>query len=284
MQHSINNLIDILEILSMEKLAVKTAGDITRTITRENPQFDGTTADFEAFGMRPQDYPQGVYDNPEQVGSFIGGKILSLAPGEKLESFQSQRPNASFTGFIEHLQKDSTAGVLPYQFTADPNGIGGAAIRLVVSKAERHFGARQHMFMTRFLSPVWGYVISNAISRGDLPPNDEWHKVNWVTPRRVTVDAGRESAANQKDIAMGLKTLSDHFSELGMDPKEEIRRRASDAKLLKDTADEFGVPVSMLYQPSNNPADIDITLGDTPEPKQETFTPFPDDSKNNPDA
>lgn len=284
MQHSINNLIDILEILSMEKLAVKTAGDITRTITRENPQFDGTTADFEAFGMRPQDYPQGVYDNPEQVGSFIGGKILSLAPGEKLESFQSQRPNASFTGFIEHLQKDSTAGVLPYQFTADPNGIGGAAIRLVVSKAERHFGARQHMFMTRFLTPVWGYVISNAISRGDLPPNDEWYKVNWVTPRRVTVDAGRESAANQKDIAMGLKTLSDHFSELGMDPKEEIRRRASDAKLLKDTADEFGVPVSMLYQPSNNPADIDITLGDSPEPKQETFTPFPDDSKNNPDA
>ena len=278
MQHSINNLIDILEILSMEKLAVKTASDITRTITRENPQFDGSTADFEAFGMRPQDYPNGVYDNPEQVGSFIGGKILSLAPGEKLESFQSQRPNATFTGFIEHLQKDSTAGVLPYQFTADPNGIGGAAIRLVVSKAERQFGARQHMFMTRFLTPLWGYVIGNAIARGELPPNDEWNKVNWVTPRRVTVDAGREAAANQKDIAMGLKTLSDHFAELGMDPREEIRRRASDAKLLKDTAAEFGVPVSMLYQPSNNPADIDQTLGDNPSaPAEETFTPFPDE-------
>jgi lambda family phage portal protein len=267
MQHSINNLIDILEILSMEKLAVKTASDITRTITRENPQFDGSTADFEAFGMRPQDYPQGVYDNPEQVGSFIGGKILSLAPGEKLESFQSQRPNASFTGFIEHLQKDSTAGVLPYQFTADPNGIGGAAIRLVVSKAERLFGARQHMFITRFLTPLWGYVIANAISRGELPSNDEWNKVNWVTPRRVTVDAGREAAANQKDIAMGLKTLSDHFAENGMDPREEIRRRAADAKLLKETAAEFGIPVSMLYQPSNNPADIDQTLGDQKETK-----------------
>jgi len=277
LQHSINNLIDILEILSMEKLAVKTSSDITRTITRENPQFDGSTADFEAFGMRPQDYPQGVYDNPEQVGSFIGGKILSLAPGEKLESFQSQRPNASFTGFIEHLQKDSTAGVLPYQFTADPNGIGGAAIRLVVSKAERQFGARQHMFMTRFLTPVWGYVIGNAIANGDLPANDEWSKVNWVTPRRVTVDAGREASANQKDIAMGLKTLSDHFAEQGMDPREEIRRRASDAKLIKDTAAEFGVPVSMLYQPSNNPMDIDQTLGDEPSPATTSFTPFPAD-------
>ena len=279
LQHSINNLIDILEILSMEKVAVKTSSDITRTITRENPQFDGSTSDFEAFGMRPQDYPQGVYDNPEQVGSFIGGKILSLAPGEKLESFQSQRPNASFSGFIEHLQKDSAAGVLPYQFSIDPNGIGGAAIRLVVTKAERQFGARQHMFMTRLLNPIWGYVIGNAIARGDLPPNDNWNKVNWVTPRRVSVDAGREAAANQRDIEMGLKTISDHYAEMGMDAKEEIRRRASDAKLIIDTAKEFDVPVSMIYQPSGNPqTDIDVTVatnGKPPEAKSD-FQPFPE--------
>ena len=281
LQHSINNLIDILEILSMEKVAVKTASDITRTITRENPQFDGSTADFEAFGMRPQDYPAGVYDNPEQVGSFIGGKILSLAPGEKLDSFQSNRPNDSFNGFIEHLQRDSAAGVLPYEFTADPTKAGGAAVRLVVSKAERHFGSRQHMFMTRFLTPVWGYVIGTAISNGDLPPNDNWSKVNWVTPRRVTVDAGRESAANQKDIEMGLKTLSDHFAELGMNPRDEIRRRASDARLLIDTAAEFNVPVSMLYRPSNTPsADIDGSAQaheETPLNKK-PFTRFPEEN------
>lgn len=279
LQHSINNLIDILEILSMEKVAVKTSSDITRTITRENPQFDGSTSDFEAFGMRPQDYPQGVYDNPEQVGSFIGGKILSLAPGEKLESFQSQRPNPTFSGFIEHLQKDSAAGVLPYQFSIDPNGIGGAAIRLVVSKAERQFGARQHMLITRFLNPIWGYVIGNAISRGDLPPNDNWNRVNWVTPRRVTVDAGREAAANQRDIEMGLKTLSDHYAEMGMDAKEEIRKRAADAKFIIDTAKEFDVPVSMVYQPSVNPqTDIDTTVatnGKPPEAKSD-FNPFPE--------
>jgi hypothetical protein len=281
LQHSINNLIDILEILSMEKVAVKTASDITRTITRENPQFDGSTADFEAFGMRPQDYPNGVYDNPEQVGSFIGGKILSLAPGEKLDSFQSNRPNDSFNGFIEHLQRDSAAGVLPYEFTADPTKAGGAAVRLVVSKAERHFGARQHMFMTRFLTPVWGYIIGNAISSGELPPNDNWSKVNWVTPRRVTVDAGREAAANQRDIEMGLKTLSDHFAELGMNPRDEIRRRASDARLLIDTATEFNVPLSMLYRPSNTPsADIDTSVASHEEAplNQKPFTPFPEDN------
>jgi capsid protein len=215
------------------------------------------------------------------VGSFIGGKILSLAPGEKLDSFQSNRPNDSFNGFIEHLQRDSAAGVLPYEFTADPTKAGGAAVRLVVSKAERHFGARQHMFMTRFLTPVWGYVIGNAIANGEIPANDNWSKVNWVTPRRVTVDAGREAAANQRDIEMGLKTLSDHFAELGMNPRDEIRRRAADARMLIDTATEFNVPLSMLYRPSNTPsADIDTSVAsheDAPI-NQKPFTPFPEDN------
>ena len=57
--------------------------------------------------------------------------------------------------------------------------------------------------------------------------------------------------------------------------------RAADAKLLKETAAEFGVPVSMLYQPSNNPADIDQTLGEEPTASAEpTFTPFPDEQSN----
>ena len=49
---------------------------------------------------------------------------------------------------------------------------------------------------------------------------------------------------------MGLKTLSDHFNEQGADFGEEIERRASDAKLILDTAVKYGVPVEMLWKPS----------------------------------
>ena len=41
---------------------------------------------------------------------------------------------------------------------------------------------------------------------------------------RVTVDAGREAQQNRADVEMGLKTLSDHFAELGADFGEEIER------------------------------------------------------------
>ena len=48
---------------------------------------------------------------------------------------------------------------------------------------------------------------------------------------------------------MGLKTLSDHFQELGADFGEEIERRASDAKLILETAAKHGVPVEMRWKP-----------------------------------
>jgi capsid protein len=68
----------------------------------------------------------------------------------------------------------------------------------------------------------------------------------------VTVDAGREAQQNRADVEMGLKTLSDHYAELGADFGEEIDRRATDAKLILDTALKYGVPVDMLWKPTGS--------------------------------
>ena len=280
LQHSINNLVDMLEILSLEKLAVKTSSDITRTLTRENPNFDGTPTDFEAFGMKPQDYGDGLTD-PTQASTFIGGKILALAPGEKLESFESNRPNQTFNGFIEHLQRDSLAGMLPFEFTADPTKAGGAAIRLVVSKADRKFSHRQNVMIQRFLTPVWGYIIGNAIRDGIVPSTDLWTNVTWTTPRKVTVDAGRDSQQNRLDIETGLKSLTENYLEEGLDPKEKMRENAAEKKYLIQLSEEFGVPLSMLYKPQNiSPVDINQSVTPNDEARAREM---PDDGEILPD-
>jgi hypothetical protein len=64
---------------------------------------------------------------------------------------------------------------------------------------------------------------------------------------------------------MGLKTLSDHFQELGADFGEEIERRASDAKLILETAAKHGVPVEMLWKPSGGASN---TRGTKPQQVQ----------------
>ena len=240
----------MMEILSLEKLAVKTQSDITRTITRENPNFDGTQSDFEAFGMKPQDYGDGMTD-PSEASTFIGGKVLSLAPGEKLESFESARPNTTFNGFIEHLMKDSMAGVLPYEFTIDPTKAGGASVRLIVAKADRIFQHLQNIMIQRMLTPIWGYIIGTAIEEGELPANEYWNKVSWTTPRRITVDAGRDAQQNRLDIESGVKTLTEHYLEQGDDPKKKIRENAAEKAYIKKVAEEFGIEPSAIYKPQN---------------------------------
>ena len=262
LQHSINNLVDMLEILSLEKLAVKTSSDITRTISRENPNFDGTQSDFEAFGMKPQDYGDGMTD-PSEASTFLGGKVLALAPGEKLESFESNRPNKTFDGFIEHLERDSLAGMLPYEFVANPTKAGGAVMRFVVAKADRKFSHRQAIMVQRFLTPVWGYIIGSAIKDGFLRTTEAWTNVSWTTPKRVTVDAGRDAQQNRQDIESGLKTLTQNYLEEGEDPKEQMRSNAAEKRYLLDLSKEFDVPLSMLYKPQNvAPADINASVAD----------------------
>ncbi|MFZ9936159.1 MAG: hypothetical protein ACO3JG_03775 [Luteolibacter sp.] len=64
------------------------------------------------------------------------------------------------------------------------------------------------------------------MARGLLPAAPNWWKICTVPPNRVTVDAGREAQQNRADVEMGLKTLSDHFQELGADFGEEIERYA----------------------------------------------------------
>jgi lambda family phage portal protein len=246
LQHSINHILDEMEMLALEKHAVKDNADIARILKREN----GGLEEFSDFSVDTGSEDTPPPSDPVSLQRIVGGKIVSLQPGESLESFQSNRPSPVFTGFLEHLKRDSAAGMLPYEFVLDAGKIGGAGVRLIVAKADRRFSYRQMILIQRLLRPTWGYVIGDAIDRGELASAKNWNRVGWVCPRRVTVDAGREAQQNRADVETGLKTLSDHYSELGMDFREELERRAQDAKAIMEAAEKYGVPVSMLWKPS----------------------------------
>ena len=52
----------------------------------------------------------------------------------------------------------------------------------------------------RLIRPVWAYVIGDAISRGLLPPVAGWWMISSLPPKRVTVDAYRETQQNRADM------------------------------------------------------------------------------------
>jgi capsid protein len=250
MQHSINHILDEMELLALEKHAVKDNADVARVLKTERGDLD-ESGDFSVGTGAPDTTPS----DPSALQKIIGGKLVALKPDESLDSFQSNRPSPTFTGFLEHLRRDSALGMIPFEFAADSSKVGGAGVRLVVAKADRRFSHRQMVLIIRLIKPVWFYVIGDAIARGFLPPVDSWWKISCVTPRRITVDAGREAQQNRADVEMGLKTISDHYQELGADFGEEIERRARDARLILETAAKYQVPVGMLWKPMDAPTE-----------------------------
>ncbi len=249
LQHSINHILDEMELLALEKHAVKDNADIARILKTQR----GEISEDGDFSL-PTSTPPTESSDPVSLQKIIGGKLVALKPDESLDSFESKRPSPTFTGFLEHLRRDSALGVLPFEFAADSSKVGGAGVRLVVAKADRRFSYRQLILIQRLIRPVWAYVIGDAIARGELPVVPNWHRISCTTPRRITVDAGREAQQNRADVETGLKTLTDHFSELGADFGNEIERRAQDAKLILDTARKYGVPVDFLWRPEGTAA------------------------------
>ncbi|MCH7228569.1 phage portal protein [Haloferula sp. A504] len=243
-QHSINHVLDEMELLALEKHAVKDNCDVARVLKTGRGEIDDN-GDFVVGGTGGA----GEGSDPVSLQRIIGGKLVALKPEESLDSFQPNRPSPTFTGFLEHLRRDSALGVIPFEFAADSGKIGGAGVRLIVAKADRRFSFRQMILERRLLRPVWAFVIGDAIDRGLIDPVAGWWKISSTPPKRVVVDSGREAQQNRADVEMGLKTLSDHYGELGADFGEEVERRAADARLILETAEKFDVPVEMLWKP-----------------------------------
>lgn len=240
-QHSINHMLDVAELLALEKHAVKDNADISRVLKTSRADVDDRD-----FQLNAPVQPQG--SDPGFLQTILGGKLVKIQPDEAIESFQSNRPSPTFQGFLDFLHRDSALGLLPYEFASDSSKIGGAGVRLTVAKADRRFSRRQSVLIDRMLRPIWHFVIGHAITAGKLPPAEDWTEVDFVTPRRVTVDAGREAQQNREDVKAGLKTLTDHFAELGCDIHHELETRAREMALVKEIAAKYGVSLQDLYQ------------------------------------
>ena len=272
LQHSINSIQDEMEILALEKQAVKDNGDITRIIKKEGGVLDGDMAN--ELGS----VTGGSYSN---LANTMGDKLIALEPGESMDSFQSNRPNATFNGFISALERDISMGVLPYEFVSDPSKIGGASVRLITAKAARVFGKYQNVIIENFCVPTWGYIIGQGIADGELPDDPQWNQVSWTTPKSVTVDAGRDAANDRADLELGLLSPSELYAQRGLDYRSEMDKRANDMAFIIEKAKSAGIPFWMLYKPGFNwlqqgqansqiPDDVseNLDLPEPPEPDQ----------------
>jgi len=249
---SINHLRDLQDAISFEKMALKINSYVALAIKSGNPQ----GADFFGESTESVNSTDNSSVTVESLGN-TGGAIPRLGMGEDLVAWSSDRPKQSFMEFCNALLREVCINMgVPFEFVVRPDAAGGAALRAVLVRAQRTFEQRQSLLVDRLCSRVWAHVITIGMQRGDIPQNDNWWKVEWQRPAAASVDYGREAAANLNDVRAGLRTFAEDYSERGLEWKDQLRQRATEAKFLHDLAEEFDIPEDRIATFSPNPQPV----------------------------
>ena len=239
--HSVNHMLDETELIALEKHAVKDNSDISRVLKTDKGRLDNS-GDFSATGGTDTETT-----DPRALQKILGGKLVAVQPHESIESYNSNRPSPTFTGFLEHLRRDSSLGSLPYEFVVDPSGATGPAVRMVVAKAQRRFKARTDLIANKLVKPTWFYVVGAAIDNGILPSIKSWSNISVGGLRDITVDAGRDSESNRRDVQMGLKLPSTSYAEQGDDFIDAMEAKAHLIQSVRDIAKAHDIDPELLF-------------------------------------
>jgi len=241
-------MLDRDEVLRMEMQGVKAATSLGMVITNNTGSAQGGF-----FGTPTHNTGDAI--TSETI--YSGGGIARLKPGEAISTFSLSRPNDKLDAFLDQYIRAAAIGMgLPYEFVWNSERLAGTAQRFTLAKAQRRFEERQRLLIAKLCGPVWRYVIGTGIETGALPRNDEYRNVVWQTPRKLTVDAGRESQAIREEYKLGFTNLADVIGAEGSDWQEVIDQKIYETKWIRERCAEQGIdPASIqLLTPNGNPA------------------------------
>lgn len=261
---ALNTMQDQAEVFEMEKTAVKDVSDIPRVITKAGGTLDQTTAG-EVTGNSSNPY--------DSVSQKMGGKLLVLDTGEKLEYPVPTRGTNVWIGFNDALQRMICAGGLPYEFVHDSTKAGSGTIRMTLGKAGRYVGSVQTMLIEDDLTPSWNEIIAKGISDGELPDDPEWMEVSWTCPPAPSIDNGRDASNDREDLKLGLTSFTELYKRRAGNFEADSEQLARDIALLRRLEEKYKLPVNTLSQryntlPFNDQQITSITQAN-PEPLQQ---------------
>lgn len=236
--HGVNQGIDIVDLLGLEKRASKVHAAFAATMKTRSGAFGDSS-----FGKKDK-----VDPNFEKI---FGGNTIHLEPDEEVNLLRSDRPNADLIKLLDYLGRDAVVGAgLSPEFIWDMSEMGGANTRYILADVEILLKVIRRIVIDKFCIHFRRLVLASAMDRGELPicKDPNFDSATWQTPPSLTVDRGRDGKLNIELVRNGMMSLNQYWSEQGYDPRKMrdqcIREIAED----KAKCEELGVPYE-LYRP-----------------------------------
>ena len=192
------------------------------------------------------------------------GMIRYFGNADKIEVMPA-RPSQAFTGFVQHLMHEISLAVgIPQAVLFGSQGYQGPSVRAEFAAADRVFTRHQGVLIDKVLDPIKNAVLIDAIARGEISsPTLKGGETlvqslrratcgEWRFPAKLSIDVGRESAANLNENRQGAKSLAEIASEEGTDAFSRLEQIAIEANFIKELSSKYGVPETSIRLVTNS--------------------------------
>jgi Phage portal protein, lambda family len=246
LRRGMNDIRDVDDLKSLEKLAQKVRASLPAVLEGDAPIQENVWGDDEANAPAAD---ATAHEKKLTLAELLGGDIPDLPNGKKLKVLTEQRDAMPVTDFIAALSAYFVYGLgIPPAFFLDTKGTGPNT-RSVNGKAQRVFDRYKKIFC-RFTLWTWRRVIGDAIATGALPSNPRWDKLAFQTPAKVSIDTGDEETADREALIRGFRTRQEVWGKRGGDwmsgTKQVVREHRFIIAQAKALSEETGVPLPIL--------------------------------------
>ena len=238
---AVSNLRDISEINGFVKGAYKAGAQIGYMVTSTEVAKIGLGAGFksttnEVGDLQTSDLPNGIL-------------LPRLKPGEKLEAFKNDIPGQTYEAVMRALRSDVAFAVgLPPEAMMVNVGLAGTEQRAVLEVTQNFLERLQQQVIDQFCRPFYKYWLWHEMQAGRLEyPGDDWWRHEWLAPKKITVDSGRDARAFSEQLDKGHLSPTRYFNMLGLRAEEEEADVIETYLRRKQKCDALGLDVAQVF-------------------------------------
>ena len=240
------------EILQAEKAGVRFASQQAALVFTDR----GTANSRNLFTPTPATTLANGQQQKNELSEV--GMIKYLGQADRVETMPS-RPSTAFTGFVDHLMHELSIAVgIPQGVLFGTQDYKGPSVRAEFAAADRVFARHQGVLVDKVLDPIKNAVLLDAIAREEIPPPPRVQgetavqalkratRGEWRFPPKLTIDVGRESAANMNENRQGAKSLQEIAAQEGTDAFGRLEQIAAEAAYVTELAQKYQIPETAI--------------------------------------
>jgi lambda family phage portal protein len=186
-------------------------------------------------------------DDPEQdrLMEAAAGTLEELPPGQEIQTFDPQHPNAVFKDFTQVILRGVARGLgISYTaLTGDLTGVNYSSIRAGMLAERDNWRSIQIWLYTQLHRRVYKEWVKMALLTGALSVDtrlaSDYSKVSWKPRGWAWVDPLKDVQATILAIHNGLDSRTDALDEEGKNIEDVFENLAEEIKLAK----KFGIEV-----------------------------------------